>query len=129
MKRKYIIVANSPDGAGLVPLEVMAESLAEAEDIFEDLATEHNPKQHLVAACYLNPDGQASVMHYHDTVSSFAETVNLTRNIYEPEHPEHFKEDWANEVLNSGTLLGYWEWVVHRIDSEIQFEKEAAAHG
>lgn len=34
------------------------------------------------------------------------------------EHPEFTKLDWVNEVFNGDTILGYWEWVSHKIESE-----------
>lgn len=34
------------------------------------------------------------------------------------EHPEFRKLDWAVEVSGNDTILGYWEWVSHKIESE-----------
>lgn len=34
------------------------------------------------------------------------------------EDPEYPRRDWAYEVQNNDTLLGYWEWVEHQRESE-----------
>lgn len=31
------------------------------------------------------------------------------------DYPEHPQEDWRMEAVNGDTILGYWEWVNHRI--------------
>ena len=28
------------------------------------------------------------------------------------------KEDWKYEVMNEDTVLGYWEWISHKIEVE-----------
>lgn len=33
------------------------------------------------------------------------------------EHPDYPVRDWKREVDNNDTRLGYWEWVVHQLDS------------
>ena len=33
-------------------------------------------------------------------------------------HPRHSRTDWRNEVENGDTMLGYWEWVLCRLDEE-----------
>jgi hypothetical protein len=33
------------------------------------------------------------------------------------EHPHYTREDWQNDVSRGDTKLGYWEWVVHNIES------------
>ncbi|MBU9199904.1 hypothetical protein KTD31_00625 [Burkholderia multivorans] len=33
------------------------------------------------------------------------------------EHPHYTREDWRNDVSRGDTKLGYWEWVVHNIES------------
>ncbi len=34
------------------------------------------------------------------------------------EHPDYPREEWRWEVGEENTLLGYWEWVVHMLESE-----------
>ena len=34
------------------------------------------------------------------------------------EHPDYPRSDWQDEVANDDTLLGYWDWVDHRIEAE-----------
>lgn len=36
---------------------------------------------------------------------------------WQHEHPDYPKSDWRHEVANDDTLLGYWEWVEHQIES------------
>ncbi len=31
-------------------------------------------------------------------------------------HPDFPSEDWRYEVANNDTRLGYWEWVVHKVE-------------
>lgn len=33
------------------------------------------------------------------------------------EHPDYTREDWREEVENGDTRLGYWEWVMHQVES------------
>lgn len=32
------------------------------------------------------------------------------------EHPDFKREDWRLEVKQHNTLVGYWDWVNHKID-------------
>ena len=32
------------------------------------------------------------------------------------EHPRYEKWEWKAEVSNDDTILGYWEWVQHRLE-------------
>jgi hypothetical protein len=32
-------------------------------------------------------------------------------------HPRYPNEDWRYEVENMDTILGYWEWVMHKVDA------------
>lgn len=32
------------------------------------------------------------------------------------EHPDYPRKDWAYEVGNNDTNLGYWDWVSHRLE-------------
>ncbi|MFA6132643.1 MAG: hypothetical protein WC869_01350 [Phycisphaerae bacterium] len=34
------------------------------------------------------------------------------------EHPDHLVADWKYEVANCDTRLGYWDWVVHRMEND-----------
>lgn len=36
---------------------------------------------------------------------------------YVTEHPNYLRSDWAYEVENDDTQIGYWEWVYHRVES------------
>lgn len=31
------------------------------------------------------------------------------------EHPDHRRDDWQDEVFDSATNLGYWDWVENRL--------------
>ncbi len=33
------------------------------------------------------------------------------------EHPSYTKQDWRDDVANDDTSLGYWEWVLHNVES------------
>lgn len=44
------------------------------------------------------------------------------------EHPDFPRDDWRYEVGNNDTVLGYWEWVEHQVESAADdAEYEAAA--
>lgn len=34
------------------------------------------------------------------------------------QHPEHTLEDWQDLVSNDDTRLGYWDWVLVRLDED-----------
>lgn len=34
------------------------------------------------------------------------------------EHPQFLKEGWKHEVEGDYTLLGYWDWVMHRCEED-----------
>lgn len=52
-----------------------------------------------------------------DRRNTVADSVkNLTIRLGD-ENPTYPFEDWIIEVTNKNTLLGYWEWVVHKIDA------------
>lgn len=36
--------------------------------------------------------------------------------LYAPEHPEHTRGDWIEEVAASNTIIGYWEWLLHKLE-------------
>ena len=38
------------------------------------------------------------------------------------EHPRYPRQDWAAEVANNDTNLGYWMWVRSRIDQDLPQE-------
>lgn len=42
------------------------------------------------------------------------------------EHPIVTRECWRHEVFESNTLLGYWDWVAHKLEAnpEIWDEEE-----
>jgi hypothetical protein len=33
------------------------------------------------------------------------------------EHPEYTRADWSNDVSQGDTKLGYWDWVLHNVES------------
>ena len=35
---------------------------------------------------------------------------------YAPEHPEHTRGDWIEEVAANSTIIGYWEWLLHKLE-------------
>lgn len=45
------------------------------------------------------------------------EDANKLREKHGDEHPEWRKADWRSEVENDETVLGYWEWVAHQVES------------
>lgn len=36
--------------------------------------------------------------------------------LYAPEHPEHTRGDWIGEVAANNTIIGYWEWLLHKLE-------------
>ena len=48
----------------------------------------------------------------------FGLTVKQLRDKYGPYgHPHYIGEDWLDDVSNGDTVLGYWEWVLHNVES------------
>ena len=33
-------------------------------------------------------------------------------------HPDYSIEDWHYEVINHDTRLGYWDWVLHKLEEK-----------
>ena len=40
-------------------------------------------------------------------------------------HPDYPRNDWAYEMANGDTRLGYWDWVCHRIEMNADDSDEA----
>lgn len=49
-------------------------------------------------------------------IGDFGSTPDQLEAKYRTEHPSHTREDWALEVQNHDTKLGYWEWVMHQVE-------------
>ena len=47
----------------------------------------------------------------------FGLTPDKLEEKYHPEHPFFDRDDWRQEVHGGDTKLGYWEWVMHNIES------------
>lgn len=54
---------------------------------------------------------------YHDIGLSAVQLDDKYNLEGDGEHPNFPRSLWRGEVVNENTLLGYWEWVVHQIDS------------
>lgn len=50
-----------------------------------------------------------------DTVMSQLDPVQL-RQVFETEHPVHTLDNWRAEVQFQDTILGYWEYVQHKLE-------------
>jgi hypothetical protein len=46
-----------------------------------------------------------------------SETPDSLEAKYGSEHPEWLRADWQQDVANGDTKLGYWDWVLHNIES------------
>jgi len=44
--------------------------------------------------------------------------VNAERDTSWEVHPTYPMSDWQAEAYVGGTRLGYWDWVLHKIESE-----------
>lgn len=65
---------------------------------------------------YLNEDGNRKKEINNFDPEDVTELVNFFGI-----HGEHYKwtrEEWQLEVAERNTQLGYWEWVLHSIESE-----------
>ena len=47
----------------------------------------------------------------------FGLTSEQLRRKYTPEHSSYGREDWRLETSAGDTCLGYWEWVLHNVES------------
>lgn len=59
--------------------------------------------------CNNNAECSTIYSNLYDIVSTHSTTLNFAK------YP---REDWAMEVSGGDTLLGYYEWVQHRVESE-----------
>lgn len=60
------------------------------------------------------PDGEKTTVAL-DSVMSQLDPVQL-RQVFETEHPVHTLDNWRAEVQFQDTILGYWEWVQHKLE-------------
>ena len=76
-----------------------------------------------------HPD-TACVFDVYNTESNTQNLIDLSTLQYElnaeqlrrmygsNEHPGYGSEDWVSDVTAGDTLLGYWEWVTHKLSEE-----------
>lgn len=50
-----------------------------------------------------------------DSVINQMDATQL-RQVFESEHPVHDLHSWQEEVRFNDTILGYWEWVQHKLE-------------
>jgi len=50
-------------------------------------------------------------------VGDFGLTMSALEAKHGAEHPTYTQEDWRSEVACGDTRLGYWEWVLHNVES------------
>jgi len=50
------------------------------------------------------------------TLQQFIDDIMEAHGGFWGEHPDYPVEDWQHEVRNDDTRVGYWEWVVNRVD-------------
>lgn len=62
----------------------------------------------------------------HELIKDFGLTAKQLEEKYEKKgaHPVRTTMDWAEEVRQGYTLLGYWDWVEHQI-AEYQDELDS----
>lgn len=53
-----------------------------------------------------------------ESLQDYGLTAGQLEVRYVNEHPRHQKTDWSQEVQNDDTKLGYWDWVIHQVESE-----------
>ena len=50
-------------------------------------------------------------------IKDFGITSDQLEAKYGVEHPVYTREEWRDEVGNRDTILGYWDWVLHQVES------------
>ena len=70
-----------------------------------------------------NPDWKNHLDLFQQAALDMADETEKLRREYGSggDHPDWPRTEWQLEVGNLDTQLGYWEWVVHRVQSEIRF--------
>ncbi|HDR9103396.1 TPA: hypothetical protein QDB04_000116 [Burkholderia vietnamiensis] len=63
------------------------------------------------------PDSRYADAGESGAVDSMKKAVEEVEQQWGAEHPYYTREDWQNDVARGDTKLGYWEWVVHNIES------------
>jgi hypothetical protein len=54
-----------------------------------------------------------------DQVKARIKIVNENRGDWDFEDEDYLREDWAREVKNADTQLGYFDWVIHNLEETL----------
>lgn len=95
---------------GLGPVDAVIQV---AKDYFQERIAQGQPG----TACVFyveGPDGTKTEVAL-DSVMSQLDATQL-RDMFETEHPVHTMDNWRAEVQFQDTILGYWEYVQHKLE-------------
>lgn len=95
---------------GLGPIDA---AIQVAKTYFQERIAQGHPG----TACIfyvIAPDGERTTVAL-DSVMSQLDATQL-RDVFETEHPAHDMDHWRNDVAFQDTILGYWEWVQHKLE-------------
>ena len=84
-----------------------------AKNYFQDRIAQGQPG----SACafhVVDADGNKTTVVLDNAILEL-DPVQL-RQVFETEHPAHDMDQWRNDVAFQDTILGYWEWVQHKLE-------------
>lgn len=87
-----------------------------AKEYFQDRIAQGQPGTACVfRVIQSNVIGSATVHDVADIFKSMDQ--HQLRQYFGTQHPQHDRYMWIEEVTREDTLLGYWEWVKHQMES------------
>lgn len=69
-----------------------------------------------------NSDWKDNLDDFQKAALDMADATEKLRRQYGPhgQHPYWERTDWCAEAAQNNTQLGYWEWVVHRLEENAE---------
>lgn len=129
----------------VVILQALNAKLGQLEEANQNLVSERDEASGLVSILYAALNDASSVVDRGDDESyayqaeleaargylgiadkpavtevpagDFGRTAEQLEEKHGQDHPDYTREDWRNDVSQGDTKLGYWEWVLHQVES------------
>lgn len=96
------------------PYRALGDTSEASEDFYtEEQAAWRYAKEHFVKPAPVQEAQSPMVDAVQDLVNRWADG-----DVWGA-HPSYSREDWQLDVGNGDTTLGYWDWVLHQLESEL----------
>lgn len=90
----------------------------ESRGIQGDYVVTYRPKPEADQPVVRNPNWKDHLDDFQRAALDMADATEKLRREYGPhgEHPEYNRDSWQHEVGHENVQIGYWEWMVHRLE-------------